>query len=35
MLLNLDTWFRIYVERQQFEVRSSRLEVQEHAEVEV
>jgi asparagine synthase (glutamine-hydrolysing) len=35
MLLNLDTWFRIYVERQQFEVRSSRLEVQEHAEVKV
>jgi hypothetical protein len=35
MLMNLDTWFRIYVERQQFEVRSSRLEVQEHAEVKV
>ena len=35
MLLNLDTWFRIYVERQQFEVRSSKLEVQEHAEVKV
>jgi asparagine synthase (glutamine-hydrolysing) len=35
MLLNLDTWFRIYVERQQFQVRSSRLEIQEHAEVKV
>jgi asparagine synthase (glutamine-hydrolysing) len=35
MLLNLDTWFHIYVERQQFEVRSSRLDVQEHGEVNV
>jgi len=27
MLLNLDAWFRIYIERKQFEVRSSRTDV--------